>query len=375
MSKAATTDQPARRRRWPRRVIITALIVALAIVLYFALTPSVIDAAAWWPEPAIELSTIPVGGSLAEAAALGDGQLPGPEALAFDDAGRIYTGCEDGVVYRIDPATGSVASFATVGGRPLGLAFDGHGNLIVCNHPLGLQSVDAMGAVTLLTDTAGGKPIQFANDLAVTKSGLIVFSDSSSKFNYATGFTPLFGVYDMLEARPHGRLLAYDPTTRQTRVLLDKMYFPNGVTLSPDERFVLVVETFRYRVRRYYLSGDMAGQSDVWVDRLPGFADGIKGGGSERYYIAMGTLRRAHLEWIHHRPWVKEQLTKLPRGLWARPSHEATVLELNLDGQITRRFDDPSGQWRMLSSVYVRNGDLFLGMLDDDAIARFVLPR
>ena len=155
---------------------------------------------------------------------------------------------------------------------------------------------------------------------------------------------------------------------------------PDADAIANDVETYLVdrgieVETFRYRVRRYYLSGDKAGQSDIWVDRLPGFADGIKGDGSGRFYIAMGTLRRTHLEWIHHRPWIKEQLTKLPRGLWARPSHQATVLELDSDGQTTRRFDDPTGRWRMLSSVYVHKGDFYLGMLDGDAIARFVLRR
>jgi len=37
---------------------------------------------------------------------------------------------------------------------------------------------------------------------------------------------------DLFEARPHGRLLRYDPVSRRTTVLLRDLYFANGVALS-----------------------------------------------------------------------------------------------------------------------------------------------
>ena len=62
---------------------------------------------------------------------------------------------------------------------------------------------------------------------------VVYFSDASSKFQqneYAL---------DLLEGRPWGRLLVFDPVTGKTEVLLDGLYFANGVALSAKEDFVL----------------------------------------------------------------------------------------------------------------------------------------
>lgn len=48
------------------------------------------------------------------------------------------------------------------------------------------------------------------------------------------------------------------------------MYFSNGVALAPDGSYVLVVETFAYRIRRYWLKGPQAGKDDIIVEKLPG---------------------------------------------------------------------------------------------------------
>lgn len=44
-------------------------------------------------------------------------------------------------------------------------------------------------------------------------------------------------------------LLEYDTVTREVKVLLDQLRFPNGVQLSPAEDFVLVAETTMARIR------------------------------------------------------------------------------------------------------------------------------
>ena len=45
-------------------------------------------------------------------------------------------------------------------------------------------------------------------------------------------------------------LLEYDTETKEVKVLLDQLQFPNGVQLSPEEDFVLVAETTMARIRR-----------------------------------------------------------------------------------------------------------------------------
>lgn len=55
----------------------------------------------------------------------------------------------------------------------------------------------------------------------------------------------------MIELNDLGRLLSYDPGTGSVSVLLDGLYMPNGVVLSPDERFLLLAETSIGRILRY----------------------------------------------------------------------------------------------------------------------------
>jgi len=53
-------------------------------------------------------------------------------------------------------------------------------------------------------------------------------------------------------------MLEYDAYNRakETKVLLDGLAYANGVAVSKENDFVLVVETARYRVWRYWLSGE-----------------------------------------------------------------------------------------------------------------------
>lgn len=45
-------------------------------------------------------------------------------------------------------------------------------------------------------------------------------------------------------------LLEYDTVTKEVKVLMVELRFPNGVQLSPAEDFVLVQETTLARIRR-----------------------------------------------------------------------------------------------------------------------------
>lgn len=73
----------------------------------------------------------------------------------------------------------------------------------------------------------------------VASDGRVYFTDVSHRFGYYNQS------YELLEARPNGRLLRYDPATRVTETLLSGLYFANGVALSQNEDFALVAECSR----------------------------------------------------------------------------------------------------------------------------------
>lgn len=360
-------------RKWLIRSVLASGMLLLAGIAVWFFLPSPIDAAAWNPpvRPALE-GVHAVNNELSMAEHIAAGRIQGPEDIVFDAQERLYTGSEDGRIYRmmLNEAQGDkVEVFADTGGRPLGLRFDAVGNLIVTDSVRGLLSVDPQGEVTLLTDRVDGSPITYADELDIARVGTIFFSDASSRFD--RGFP-----FDMLESRPHGRLLAYHPSTGETEELLTGLYFANGVVLSPDEDFVLVVESFRYRVRRLWLQGPRAGETDIFGDNLIGIPDNIERGEDGTYWVAMNNLRQSLIDRLHPYPFLKEQLAKLGQERLravAANNRYGLVVQLGAEGDVLRSLHDPEGRLYNLSTAVPHKGHLYLGSLFGDTIGQYPL--
>ena len=348
-----------------KKLLGLVVLLALALAVYLALTPSPIDPLAWTPPKAPAMTGVmEPNDTLMKAELLAQGQIVGPEDTAVDSQGRVFAGLDDGRIVRIG-ADGKAETFVETGGRPLGLAFDKSGNLIVADAWKGLLQVDPQGKVRVLTDSADGVPFAFTDDLDIASDGRIYFSDASSRFHQ-----PDY-ILDLLEARPHGRLLRYDPATGKTETLLKDLYFANGVALSQNEDFVLVNETYRYRITRYWLKGDKAGQHEVFIDNLPGLPDNLASDRSGSFWVALPSPRKADADMIQQMPWLKRQLTKLPRAVLPKPVAYGLVIQVNEKGEIVRSLHDTSGQHlRMVTSAKPVNGVLYLGSLENDRIGR-----
>lgn len=341
------------------------LVLLTVIALYLAITPSRIDPLAWdAPKAPPMTGVMEPNDTLMKAELIGKGQLHGPEDTAVDSAGRVYGSQQDGSIVRIG-SDGGVETFARTGGRPLGMAFDAGGNLIVADAFKGLLSIDPQGTIRVLTTEAGGVPFKFTDDLEIASDGRIYFSDASDKFDQ-----PDY-MLDLLEARPHGRLLRYDPASGQTEVLLDGLYFANGVTLSQNEDFVLVNETYRYRITRYWLKGDKAGSHDVFIDNLPGMPDNLQGDGAGTFWVALPSPRKDDADLLHRYPWLKAQISKLPRALWPKATPYGLVIAVDENGQIIRSLHDSSAtHLRMITSVKPVGDYLYFGSLENDRIGK-----
>ena len=347
--------------------IIVLLLAGAA--LYLALKTSPIDPLAWDAPAAPQMTgVLEPNDTLMKAELLGQGQLHGPEDTAVDSQGRVYAGLADGRVVRLE-ASGKVETFVDTGGRPLGMDFDAAGNLILADAWKGLLRIDPQGKVETLATEADGVPFAFTDDLDIASDGRIYFSDASSKFHQ-----PDY-ILDLLEARPHGRLLRYDPSTGKTEVLLKDLYFANGVALSANEDFVLVNETYRYRITRSWLKGEKAGQHEVFIDNLPGLPDNLQGDRKGTFWVALPTPRKADADFLHRHPWLKAQLAKLPRMFLPKPTAYGLVIAIDEQGRIVRSLHDTSGHHlRMITSAKPVGDQLYFGSLENDRIGRLAIP-
>jgi sugar lactone lactonase YvrE len=342
----------------------------LLLVLYMLFWPVPIDPQAWTPQPIPRLEgQYAVNDRLAAAQRIGVGAGVGPETVSVDAQGRIYAGYEDGRIARFAADGSRPETFAQTGGRPLGHRFDAAGNLIVADAVKGLLSISPDGKISTLATQHGGVPFGLTDDVEPGADGNYYFSDASSKFGLRDF------MLDVLEHGANGRLLAYDPRTRETRLLLGGLHFANGVAVAPDASYVLVAETTEYRVRRYWLAGPKAGQSDIFIDNLPGFPDGISSNGRGIFWLAIVGPRDAQLDGLLPRPFLRKLLLRLHLPDPA-PRRYAMVLGLDAQGRVVHNLQDPSANaYAPITAVQESGGMLYLGSLYELSIARLPAPR
>ena len=263
------------------------------------------------------------------------GIVNGPEAIAFDDNGLMYTANEDGRIIVLNSDGSNPQDFAQTGGRPLGLKFDSNGNLIVADAFQGLLSIDTAGQISVLTTGYGGLPFLLTDDLDIGSDGTIYFSDASS-VNNLNNLNNDWG-------QANGRLLSYNPNTDVTNLLLDNLYFANGVALSPDESYLLVNESAVNHIRRYWLTGPNAGQTEVFsnVSQFQGLPDNITHNGESLFWVA---------------------------------TFFGPVIALDNNGQILYQLNFDSNLFTENTSAIQYNDTLYLGTLHDSIIGKIPIP-
>jgi sugar lactone lactonase YvrE len=346
--------------------VVLILVVGLAYLLF---APVPITPAAWTPPVAPTLSGQYAQNtrlSSVQKLSLGEGHKP--EDVALDAEGKIYAGFDDGRIVVLQPDGTQPHVFADTHGRPLGLIFDQSGNLIVADAIKGLLSVNKAGDVKVLATEADGAKFGCLNDLDIGADGTIYFSEASRKFPMSQ-FTN-----DLLEHQPNGRLLALGPQSQRPRTLLRDVYFANGVAVSPDQTFVLVAETGKYRIRRVWLKEPKMGQNDIFIDNLPGFPDGISSNGKDRFWLALVTPRQALFDRMLPYPFVRKIVVRLPKSFQPAPQRYSFVLGFDPQGRVVENLQNGSPDcYAEIANVVERNGTLYFGSIGEDTVGRFPL--
>ena len=293
-----------------------------------------------------------------------DGYL-GPEDIVLND-GKIYVGYENGVIKNTD------GIFSNTKGRPLGMAFDTEGNLIIADAIQGLISIDMNGTINTLSRISNSDniPLNFVDDLDIASDGKVYFSDASSKYGYGSDRLELF------EHTPNGRLLVYDPITQKTTTLLSGLYFANGVALSSDESFVLVNETLMYRIQKYWLKGDKAGTSEIFIENLPGFPDNVSSNEEGIFWVALFNPRNNFVEMSSNKPFLRKIVLRLPELLQPQPVNHSFVLGLNEDGKVVHNLQYQANEaYSPITSVKQYNDILYFGSLTHPGWGKIEVPK
>jgi sugar lactone lactonase YvrE len=353
-----------------KRITWIALGVAAAVVAWLLLSPVPIEPTSWHPSPAPpRTGVLAPNDRLRAVERIGGAGVVEPEATTFDDRGRVHAGLADGRVVRIDPGTGEVATVASTGGRPLGLAFDAQGRLYVCDAAKGLLRISPSGEVAVLATGQGGLPFGFTDDVSVAPDGMVYFTDATSGFGVGTYRD------DILEHGGKGRLLSFDPQTGQVSLLLSGLQFANGVAVSGDGTYVVVAETGSYRLVRHWLSGPRRGSSEPFAENLPGFPDNVTWSPDRKVFWVALWPRVAAVDALAPYPFLRKVVRRLPRRFQPDPATHAWVVAIDEQGRIVDSLEwlAPSSYFPV-TSVRERDGWLWLGSLAQHGVGRIAAP-
>jgi len=355
-----------------KRTLLALTVLIVLLSGYFLFWPIAIDPVVWTPSPnpgqtgpfarKVEFDSLEI---------LADGVGLGPEDVTMGPDGYLYTGLQDGRIVRFQPVEGGSREMVVhTGGRPLGMKFDGNGNLIVCDAFQGLLLISPDREIRVLVDRINGKKMLFPDDLDIGTDGKIWFTDASQRFDQH------HWINDFWEGRATGRLLCHDPATGETRVVLDDLLFANGVALGPDEAFILVNETLAARIVRYWLKGPKAGTDELFIGGLPGYCDNLSFNGDGIFWVAIPAPRSDLLEQLAGSPFLRQLIFRLPERLKSAIQEKTGwIIGLDANGQVTYNLRGTSGTYTTITSVNEFDQHLYLGSIEMRSVGRVKRPQ
>ncbi len=341
-----------------KRILAMTLPLILAFAAYLGLKPVPIEPVAWQAPIAAGYTGVHAVNNKLQGSHTIDlrGEM-GPEHIVVGPDGKLYTGVESGKILRMQADGGGQEVFSNTGGRPLGLAFDAGGKLIVADAFKGLLSIAADGSITVLLDIVEGGSVYFPDAVVIAKSGKFYLTDSSTRFTPTQwGSTTEAAMLDIFEQSSTGRVLEYDPANKAVRVVAQGLSFSNGIALGSDEASLFVSESGKFRVWKIAIAAERldvsvtSPQATILFDNLPGYPDNLMRGQDGKIWLGLAGQRN-FLDQTAQRPYLRSIALRIPRMLWKLPAPYGHVIAFTEDGKIVADLQDPSGDSPTVTGV------------------------
>ena len=310
---------------------------------------------------------------------IGLGVVESPEDVILDDDDNLYCGSRHGEIIRFfAPDYKRMEVYAHIGGQPLGLAFDAQRNLYVCVGGMGLYNVTRDRVVEKVTDETNrsmfsiidDSRLKLADDLDMAPDGRIFFSEATVRYEMHEWPT------DALEGRGNGRIICYDPRTRETTTVLRNLVFPNGIALASDKQSILFAESWACTIKRYWFDGPKRGKVETVIASLPGYPDNINRASDGNYWLALLGMRSPSFDLAMRKPGFRRRMSKqLPGDEWLYPNiNTGCIVKFSERGEILATLWDLGGvNHPMITSIREHRGYLYIGGISNNRIGRYKL--
>jgi gluconolactonase len=204
-------------------------------------------------------------------------------------------------VNRLKPG-GQVEAFRTDAPGANGTLVDPEGRVLVCEAGgRRVTRTEKDGTLTVLAETFEGKKLNSPNDLALDSKGRIYFTD------------PRYGRTDDMQIRDSsGKAIEgvyrIDAPGKLTRILAGEVERPNGILVSPDDRYLYIADNLNNRVggaRKLYRfdlkpdgTVDPASRKLIFDWKGARGPDGFKMDRRGRLYVAAGRNKQNSFETV-----------------------------------------------------------------------------
>jgi gluconolactonase len=162
------------------------------------------------------------------------------EGPVYFPAGRyvLFSDIPNNRIMRFSEDDGHVSVFRQPSMNSNGNTIDREGRLLTCEHSgRRVSRTELDGSITIIADKYNGKKLNSPNDLVVASDGSVWFVDPG----YGIG-----GYYEGIKAEPEQEkknVYRVDPKSGDIKVVVDDFVEPNGITFSPDEKKLYVIDT------------------------------------------------------------------------------------------------------------------------------------
>ncbi|MBV9252273.1 MAG: SMP-30/gluconolactonase/LRE family protein [Acetobacteraceae bacterium] len=162
------------------------------------------------------------------------------EGPAYFRAGRylLFSDIPNNRMMRLLEDDNHLSVYRTPSMNSNGNTCDFQGRLVTCEHSgRRVTRTELDGTITIIADKYNNKPLNSPNDLAVASNGSIWFTDPSYGIE---------GYYEGLHAQQEQEkrnVYRVDGQTGNITVVADDFVQPNGITFSPDEKRLYVIDT------------------------------------------------------------------------------------------------------------------------------------
>lgn len=162
------------------------------------------------------------------------------EGPVYFPAGRyvLFSDIPNNRIMRFSEDDGHLSVYRQPSMNSNGNTIDREGRLITCEHSgRRVTRTELDGSITIIADKYNGKKLNSPNDAVVASDGSIWFTD------------PIYGIggyYEGVKAEPEQEkhnVYRVDPKSGDIKVVVDDFVEPNGITLSPDEKKLYVIDT------------------------------------------------------------------------------------------------------------------------------------